>query len=86
MAGARRSRLSRTIIHHSLNHFRAPATGVGGILRDVFTMGAAHRFDEHLRFGSLDHPSTAGVIVSLLAGVVAGSRIRQRFWSAYGWR
>lgn len=45
------------------------ATGVGGILRDVFTMGARPIANlNSLRFGSLDHPKTR----HLLAGVVAG--------------
>ena len=49
--------------------YQGAATGVGGILRDVFTMGArpvaALNF---LRFGSPDHPKTR----RLVAGVVAG--------------
>jgi phosphoribosylformylglycinamidine synthase len=45
------------------------ATGVGGILRDVFTMGARPvAILDSLRFGSPDHPRTR----HLLAGVVAG--------------
>lgn len=45
------------------------ATGVGGILRDVFTMGARPiALVNALRFGSTDHPKTR----SLLAGVVSG--------------
>ncbi|KAF0135845.1 MAG: phosphoribosylformylglycinamidine synthase, partial [Rhodospirillaceae bacterium] len=45
------------------------ATGVGGILRDVFTMGARPVANLNaLRFGSPDHPRTR----HLLAGVVAG--------------
>lgn len=45
------------------------ATGVGGILRDVFTMGARPiALVNALRFGSLDHPKTR----SLVSGVVAG--------------
>ena len=49
--------------------YQGAATGVGGILRDVFTMGArpvaALNF---LRFDALDHPKTR----RLVAGVVAG--------------
>ncbi|HVL73227.1 MAG TPA: phosphoribosylformylglycinamidine synthase subunit PurL [Beijerinckiaceae bacterium] len=49
--------------------YQGAATGVGGILRDVFTMGArpiaALNF---LRFGAPDHPKTR----HLVAGVVAG--------------
>ena len=45
------------------------ATGVGGIMRDVFTMGARPvALVNALRFGSPDHPRTR----SLVAGVVAG--------------
>ncbi len=45
------------------------ATGVGGILRDVFTMGARPIAGlNSLRFGRPDHPRTA----ELLRGVVAG--------------
>ncbi|MGR3484710.1 MAG: phosphoribosylformylglycinamidine synthase subunit PurL [Paracoccaceae bacterium] len=45
------------------------ATGMGGILRDVFTMGARPMAAMNaLSFGAPDHPRTA----SLLAGVVAG--------------
>src|SRR5580700_8353068 len=45
------------------------ATGVGGILRDVFTMGARPIANlNSLRFGRPDHPRTP----ELLRGVVAG--------------
>ncbi|MDP9003127.1 MAG: phosphoribosylformylglycinamidine synthase subunit PurL [Myxococcota bacterium] len=45
------------------------ATGVGGILRDVFTMGARPIASlNSLRFGSPDHPRTP----ELLRGVVSG--------------
>jgi phosphoribosylformylglycinamidine synthase len=45
------------------------ATGVGGILRDVFTMGARPVASLNLlRFGAPDHPKTR----HLVAGVVAG--------------
>jgi phosphoribosylformylglycinamidine synthase II len=49
--------------------YQGAATGVGGILRDVFTMGARPIASlNSLRFGRPDHPRTA----SLLKGVVAG--------------
>src|SRR5579884_3814881 len=49
--------------------YQGAATGVGGILRDVFTMGARPvAILDALRFGSPDHPKTR----HLLAGVVAG--------------
>src|SRR5262244_747259 len=49
--------------------YQGAATGVGGILRDVFTMGARPIASMNaLRFGDPSHPKTA----SLLEGVVAG--------------
>jgi phosphoribosylformylglycinamidine synthase len=49
--------------------YQGAATGVGGILRDVFTMGARPvALLDSLRFGSPDHPKTR----HLLGGVVAG--------------
>ena len=49
--------------------YQGAATGVGGILRDVFTMGARPVANlDSLRFGRPDHPRTA----ALLRGVVAG--------------
>src|SRR5581483_5856048 len=45
------------------------ATGVGGILRDIFTMGARPVASmDSLKFGALDHPRTR----YLLGGVVGG--------------
>ncbi len=53
--------------------FQGAATGVGGILRDVFTMGARPIASMNsLRFGSLDHRRHGRRNRSLLAGVVAG--------------
>ena len=50
--------------------YQGAATGVGGILRDVFTMGArpiaALNF---LRFGSPDHPRTRHLVSGVVAGV-----------------
>jgi phosphoribosylformylglycinamidine synthase subunit PurL len=49
--------------------YQGAATGVGGILRDVFTMGARPIANLNaLRFGDPEHPKTR----HLLAGVVAG--------------
>src|ERR1700722_13315679 len=49
--------------------YQGAATGVGGILRDVFTMGARPiALLNALRFGDPAHPKTR----RLLAGVVAG--------------
>ena len=53
--------------------FQGAATGVGGILRDVFTMGARPIASMNsIRFGSLDHSEHGRRNRSLLAGVVAG--------------
>ena len=49
--------------------YQGAATGVGGIMRDVFTMGARPiALLNALRFGAPDHPKTR----RLVAGVVAG--------------
>ncbi|MBS1903037.1 MAG: phosphoribosylformylglycinamidine synthase subunit PurL [Bacteroidetes bacterium] len=49
--------------------YQGAATGVGGILRDIFTMGARPIAAlNSLRFGSIDHPRTK----YLLRGVVHG--------------
>jgi phosphoribosylformylglycinamidine synthase len=53
--------------------FQGAATGVGGILRDIFTMGARPVATMNsLRFGSLDAAKHGRRNRSLLAGVVAG--------------
>ncbi|MDT5293259.1 MAG: phosphoribosylformylglycinamidine synthase subunit PurL [Acidobacteriota bacterium] len=53
--------------------FQGAATGVGGILRDIFTMGARPvAAMNSLRFGTLSHPLTGRRNRALLAGVVAG--------------
>src|SRR6266566_7353952 len=53
--------------------FQGAATGVRGILRDVFTMGARPIASMNsLRFGSLDDPENGRRNRSLLAGVVGG--------------
>ncbi|AWM88457.1 phosphoribosylformylglycinamidine synthase subunit PurL [Microvirga sp. 17 mud 1-3] len=50
--------------------YQGATTGVGGILRDVFTMGArpiaALNF---LRFGSPDHPKTRHLVSGVVAGI-----------------
>ena len=54
--------------------FQGAATGVGGILRDIFTMGARPvAFMDSLRFGRPDAPGEPGKRTrSLIHGVVAG--------------
>jgi phosphoribosylformylglycinamidine synthase len=53
--------------------FQGAATGVGGILRDIFTMGARPiAVLDSLRFGRLDDPETGARNRRILSGVVAG--------------
>jgi len=53
--------------------FQGAATGVGGILRDIFTMGARPiAVMDSLRFGRLDDPQTGPRNRRILGGVVAG--------------
>ncbi|HEX3560357.1 MAG TPA: phosphoribosylformylglycinamidine synthase subunit PurL [Pyrinomonadaceae bacterium] len=53
--------------------FQGAATGVGGILRDIFTMGARPvAAMNSLRFGTLSHAHNGRRNRGLLAGVVAG--------------
>jgi phosphoribosylformylglycinamidine synthase subunit PurL len=53
--------------------FQGAATGVGGILRDVFTMGARPiALMNSLRFGHLDDPQHSNRNKSILKGVVDG--------------
>ncbi|MCA1566971.1 MAG: phosphoribosylformylglycinamidine synthase subunit PurL [Acidobacteria bacterium] len=53
--------------------FQGAATGVGGILRDIFTMGARPiAAMNSIRFGTLDHERHGRRNRALLAGVVAG--------------
>jgi len=77
--------------------FRAPATGVGGILRDVFTMGARPVACLNLlRFGAPEHPRTRHLSQASFAGsapmaIVRSSdrrridefrqKLRRKFWS-----
>jgi phosphoribosylformylglycinamidine synthase II len=53
--------------------FQGAATGVGGILRDIFTMGARPvAVMDALRFGPLDDPENGPRNRRILEGVVAG--------------
>jgi len=53
--------------------FQGAATGVGGILRDIFTMGARPiAVMDALRFGPLDDPAHADRNRRILEGVVGG--------------
>ncbi|MCZ6845300.1 MAG: phosphoribosylformylglycinamidine synthase subunit PurL, partial [Alphaproteobacteria bacterium] len=50
--------------------YQGAATGVGGILRDVFTMGARPVANLNaLRFGSPDHPKTRHLVGGVVAGI-----------------
>ncbi|MGE3784213.1 MAG: phosphoribosylformylglycinamidine synthase subunit PurL, partial [Alphaproteobacteria bacterium] len=50
--------------------YQGAATGVGGILRDVFTMGARPvALLDSLRFGSPDHPLTRHLVSGVVAGI-----------------
>ena len=50
--------------------YQGAATGVGGILRDVFTMGARPVASMNaLRFGSPDHPKTRHLVSGVVAGI-----------------
>jgi phosphoribosylformylglycinamidine synthase II len=53
--------------------FQGAATGVGGILRDIFTMGARPiAVMDSLRFGPLDDPQAGARNKRILEGVVSG--------------
>jgi phosphoribosylformylglycinamidine synthase subunit PurL len=50
--------------------YQGAATGVGGILRDVFTMGARPVANLNaLRFGAPDHPKTRHLVGGVVAGI-----------------
>jgi phosphoribosylformylglycinamidine synthase II len=50
--------------------YQGAATGVGGILRDVFTMGARPiAILDSLRFGSPGHPRTRHLVSGVVAGI-----------------
>jgi phosphoribosylformylglycinamidine synthase len=50
--------------------FQGAATGVGGIVRDIISMGARPvAVMDALRFGAIDHPDTARVVHGVTAGI-----------------
>ncbi len=50
--------------------FQGAATGVGGIMRDIFTMGAKPIANLNaLRFGDLNHPKTPYLLKNVIAGI-----------------
>jgi phosphoribosylformylglycinamidine synthase subunit PurL len=54
----------------AIEPFQGAATGVGGILRDIFTMGARPiAVLNSLRFGSLDDPRTRRIFTGVVEGI-----------------
>ena len=50
--------------------YQGAATGVGGIVRDIISMGARPvAVMDQLRFGAIDHPDTARVVHGAVAGI-----------------
>ena len=50
--------------------YQGAATGVGGIIRDIFTMGARPiALLNSLRFGTLDDPATRRLVDGVVAGI-----------------
>ncbi|MFW0183470.1 phosphoribosylformylglycinamidine synthase subunit PurL [Rothia sp. CCM 9417] len=50
--------------------YQGAATGVGGIVRDIISMGARPvAVMDPLRFGAIDHPDTARVLPGVVSGV-----------------
>ena len=50
--------------------FQGAATGVGGIVRDILTMGARPiAVMDQLRFGDVSHPDTARVVHGVVSGI-----------------
>ena len=50
--------------------YQGAATGVGGIIRDIFTMGARPiALLNALRFGPLDNPQTRRIVAGVVAGI-----------------
>ena len=50
--------------------FQGAATGIGGIVRDIISMGARPvAVMDALRFGAIDHPDTARVMPGVVSGI-----------------
>ncbi len=50
--------------------YQGAATGVGGIMRDIFTMGARPVANLNaLRFGAMDHPKTRHLVSGVVSGI-----------------
>ncbi len=70
-AGPSPSRPSRTTTPSFIEPFQGAATGVGGIVRDIISMGARPvAVMDALRFGAVvDHPDTARVVHGVTSGI-----------------
>ena len=56
--------------------YQGAATGVGGIIRDIMSMGARPiAIMDPLRFGNLNHPDTQRVLPGVVAGVGVVMRV-----------
>ena len=54
----------------SVEPYQGAATGIGGIVRDILTMGARPVLVmDPLRFGDADHPDTKRVLPGIVAGI-----------------
>ena len=61
--------------------YQGAATGVGGILRDVFTMGARPvALLNALRFGTPDHEKTRHLLAGVVSGFASASPVVMRPW------
>ena len=70
MAMPASSRWNRTTIRRFIEPYQGAATGVGGIMRDVFTMGARPiAMMNALRFGEPDHPKTRHLVEGVVRGI-----------------
>ena len=53
--------------------YQGAATGVGGIVRDIISMGARPvAVMDPLRFGAIDHPDTARLVHGIVSGIGGG--------------
>ena len=69
-AGRSPSRSSRHNHPSYIEPFQGAATGVGGIVRDIISMGARPvAVMDALRFGAIDHPDTARVVHGVVSGI-----------------
>ena len=65
-----RSRSSPTTTRRYVEPYQGAATGVGGIVRDILTMGARPvAVMDPLRFGTADAPDTRRVLPGVVAGI-----------------